>query len=47
MIMRIPQPLTIGEIIKVGSFDFHVDSKYRIAGLDVLENTAGRLLTGL
>lgn len=47
MVMRIPEPLTIGEIVKKGSFDFHVDSKYRIAGLDVLENTAGRLLTGL
>lgn len=47
MVMRIPQPLTIGEIIKQSSFDFRVDSKYRIAGLDVLEDTAGRLLTGL
>lgn len=47
MVMRIPQPLTIGEIVKRGSFDFHVDSKYRIGGLDVLEGTAGRLLTGL
>lgn len=47
MVMRIPEPLTIGEIIKVGSFDFKVDSKYRIAGLDVLEGTAGRILTGL
>ena len=47
MIMRIPQALTIGEIIKVGSFDFHMDSKYRIAGLDVLEGTAGAILTGL
>jgi hypothetical protein len=47
MVMRIPEALTIGEIVKRGSFDFHVDSKYRIAGLDVLENTAGRLLTGL
>ena len=47
MIMRIPQALTIGEIVKKGSFDFHVDSKYRIAGLDVLEATSGRILTGL
>ena len=47
MKMRIPQPLTIGEIIKVGSFDFKVDSKYRIAGLDVFESTAGYILTGL
>lgn len=47
MVMRVPETLTIGEIIKVGSFDHKVDSKYRIAGLDVLENTAGRILTGL
>jgi hypothetical protein len=47
MKMRIPQPLTVGEIIKKGSFDFHVDSKYRVAGLDVLESTAGYILTGL
>ena len=47
MKMRIPIPLTVGEIIKIGSFNFHVDSKYRIAGLDVLEDTAGYILTGL
>lgn len=47
MIMRIPLALTIGEIIKLGSFDYHVDSKYRIAGLDVLENTSAKILTGL
>lgn len=47
MLMRIPQTLTIGEIIKKNSFDFRVDSKYRIAGLDVLENAGGRILTGL
>jgi hypothetical protein len=47
MKMRIPTPLTVGEIIKQGSFDFRVDSKYRIAGLDVLEDTSGYILTGL
>lgn len=47
MVFRVPIPLTIGEILKVGSFDFQVDSKYRIAGLDVLENSSARLLTGL
>lgn len=47
MKMRIPVPLTVGEIIKVGSFDYKIDSKYRIAGLDILENTGGRILTGL
>lgn len=47
MKMRIPVPLTIGEIIKVGSFDFKVDGKARIAGLDILESTSGYYLTGL
>lgn len=47
MVMRIPQALTIGEVVKTNSFDFRVDSKYRIAGLDILETTAGRILTGL
>lgn len=47
MKMRVPEPLTIGEIVKQSSFDFRVDSRYRIAGLDILENAAGRILTGL
>lgn len=47
MIFRVPQPLEIGEIVKQGSFAFHVDSKARIAGLDVAEDDAGRILTGL
>lgn len=47
MVMRIPLPLTIGEVIKTGSFDYNVDSKYRIAGLDILESSGGRILTGL
>jgi len=47
MKMRIPVPLTVGEIIKNGSFDYKCDSKYRIAGLDILEDTGGRILTGL
>lgn len=47
MVMRIPVPLTVGEIIKIGSFDFQVDSKYRVAGFDLLETTAARRLTGL
>lgn len=45
MVMRVPVPLTVGEIIKVSSFDFRVDSKYRIGGLDVLEDTSGYVLT--
>ena len=47
MKMRIPEPLNIGEIIRVGSFDFSVDSKFRIGGLDVLEELSGRYVTGL
>lgn len=47
MKMRIPVPLTVGEIVKVSSFDYQVDSKYRIGGLDVLEDSGARLLTGL
>ena len=47
MKLRIPVPLTIGEIIKPSSFAFRVDSKFRIAGLDILESTSGRKLTGL
>lgn len=47
MVMRIPQPLEISEILKVTGFDFRVDSKYRVAGLDVLENDVARTLTGL
>ncbi len=47
MKMRIPEALTVGEIIKTGSFKHSIDSKYRIGGLDVLEDTAGLILTGL
>jgi len=47
MVMRIPVPLTIGEIVNTSSFTYRVDSKFRIGGLDVLENAAGRILTGL
>lgn len=46
-VMRIPVRLTVGEIIKQTSFNYRVDSKFRIAGLDVLEDTSGRILTGL
>lgn len=47
MKMRIPVPLTIGEIVKASSFDYRVDSKYRIAGLDILEDSGASILTGL
>ena len=48
MVMRIPQPLMIGEIIKSGSFHYKVDTMYRIGtSLDILEDTAARIVTGL
>lgn len=47
LVMRIPVKLTIGEIIKQSSFSYRVDSKFRIGGLDVLEDSAGRALSGL
>lgn len=47
MKMRLPVPLTIGEVVRVSSFKFHVESKYRIAGLDLFEPSAVRYLTGL
>jgi hypothetical protein len=47
MIMRIPQPLTVGDIVQPSSFHYRVDAMYRIAGLDLLETTSIRRLTGL
>ena len=47
MVMRIPKRLTIGKIVEQTSFSFRTDSKFRIAGLDVLEDTTGKILTGL
>lgn len=47
MVMRIPVPLQIGKIVQISSFRHHVESAARVAGLDVLEKTAGRILTGL
>lgn len=44
---RIPLPLLIGKTVPDGSFGYRADSKYRIAGLDVHENKAGRIATGL
>lgn len=47
MKFRLPTPLEIGSIFQLGSFHWKVDAQYRCAGLDILESTAGRLLTGL
>lgn len=46
MKIRIPLQFTVSPIVQIG-FKFHVESKHRIAGLDILESTAGRYLTGL
>jgi hypothetical protein len=47
MVMRIPVPLQIGKIVQISSFRHHVESVARVGGLDILEATAGRILTGL
>jgi len=47
MVMRLPQPLTIGQIIFTGSFTQKMDYAARVGGLDVLDITSGRILTGL
>jgi hypothetical protein len=47
MVMRIPVPLQVGKIVQISSFRHHVESLARVAGLDILETTAGRILTGL
>lgn len=44
MVMRLPIPLTIGNVVQANSFEFRVDSFYCIAGLDIYEKTAGRIM---
>lgn len=46
MKVRIPQPLTFAPIFEHG-FKYEAASMYRIAGIDVLEDSAGRILNGL
>jgi hypothetical protein len=46
MKMRIPLALRFSNIYEAG-FSFTIDSKYRIAGLDILEPAGGRILRGL
>lgn len=46
MVMRIPLRLTVSPIHRI-IWEYIVKSKYRIAGMDFLEDAAGRLLTGL
>ena len=47
IVSRIPQPLEVGAIIQTGSFSWKADAKYRMAGVEILEQTAGWILTGL
>lgn len=47
MKLRIPQPLEIGQIFQTGSFSAKFDSKFRVAGIDIFEATAGRTITGV
>lgn len=45
MAVRIPTPLETGEIIKDGSsFRWRMDFRYRTAGVDFLEDSAGRII---
>jgi len=46
MQMRIPVPLNISSVDQRG-FKYYVESYFGVAGLDVIETTAGRHLTGL
>ena len=41
---RIPVPLQIGEIVRQGSWKFTTDSRFRIAGLDDIEEDVARYL---
>ncbi len=46
MKVRIPQPLTFAPVFEHG-FKYETESMYRIAGIDVLEDSAGSILNGL
>lgn len=46
-VIRIPTPFELSEVYKNGGFQWGVDSKFRVAGLDVLESTSAYILTGL
>jgi hypothetical protein len=46
MQFRLPLPLEISNTWQLG-FTFHVEGRYRIAGLDVLEDASAYILTGL
>lgn len=42
--IRIPLPLTIGEVVKPSSFTYLVESKFRIGGFDLLQQKGGFIL---
>ena len=46
MQMRIPVPLNVSSVDQRG-FKYYVESYFGVAGLDVIESTSGRHLTGL
>lgn len=46
MVMRIPMQLRVSNIYQKG-FSSYVESMFRVAGLDVIENASGRILTGV
>ena len=46
MQMRIPVPLNVSSVDQRG-FKYYVESYFGVAGLDVIENSSGRHLTGL
>ena len=47
MAFRIPMPLRYSPIVTIGGWDYMIDYKYRIAGLDILETKSGEILRGL
>jgi len=46
MQFRLPVPLALSPVAQVG-FKYYMESYYRVAGLDVIETNAARLMTGL
>lgn len=46
MVMRIPMQLQVSNIYQKG-FSSYVESMFRVAGLDVIENASGYILTGV
>ena len=47
MLMRVPRPLEVGAPFQKGSYKWEIESRYNVAGLDVLDNAIANLLIGL